>query len=128
LDLQAEGDQMKIKRLRAETRKTMIESQEITPEAARMMAVEDGDYDKRYLAEIERTEAERALETERVRVDDVQHTLEATAHFLATVDHNVPHDLCGRQKARHSAVLHAPHRFYIAGHFGDGKYLVPLQP
>src|SRR3990172_8037998 len=57
-DLEDEGNKEKIRRLRAETRSTMIKSGEITPDVARMLAVKDGDYDAELLGEIERTEAE----------------------------------------------------------------------
>jgi len=57
-DLEDEGNKEKIRRLRAETRSTMIKSGEITPDVARMLAVKDGDYDAELLAEIERTEQE----------------------------------------------------------------------
>jgi hypothetical protein len=58
LDLADAFNAQKTKRLKAETRASMIKSGEITPEAARLMAIEEGDYDKKYLAEIERSEEE----------------------------------------------------------------------
>lgn len=65
LDLADAFNAQKTKRLKAETRNTMIKSGEITPEAARLMAIEEGDYDKKYLPVIEQTEIEgreRAIE------------------------------------------------------------------
>jgi hypothetical protein len=49
-DLSAESDEAKITRLRAETRKSQIESGEITPEVARQIAVDEGDLNAKYLS------------------------------------------------------------------------------
>jgi hypothetical protein len=59
LDLEAEFDKARIRRTRSEARGAMIKSGEITPEAARMMAIQEGDYDAKVVAEIERTEEAR---------------------------------------------------------------------
>src|SRR3990172_9352937 len=63
-DLEDEGNHEKIRRLRAETRASMIKSGEITPEVARLMAIKDGDYDKDLLPVIEKSEEEARVRAE----------------------------------------------------------------
>src|SRR3990170_2470443 len=64
MDLEDEGNHEKIRRLRAETRASMIKSGEITPEVARLMAIKDGDYDKDLLPVIEKSEEEARVRAE----------------------------------------------------------------
>jgi len=64
MDITDEFEREKIRRLRAETRASMIKSAEITPEIARMLAVKDGDYDKELLTEIQRSEQEQRQQAE----------------------------------------------------------------
>jgi hypothetical protein len=70
MDLQDEGSREKIKRLRAETRASMIKSGEITPQVARMIAAQDGDYSDELITQIEQTEEEeRKRSEERLRLN-----------------------------------------------------------
>src|SRR3990167_7283715 len=64
MDLEDEGNHEKIRRLRAETRESMIKSGEIKPEVARLMAIKDGDYDKDLLPVIEKSEEEARVRAE----------------------------------------------------------------
>lgn len=49
-DALAELEQANLRTIRANARKIMLESQQITPEVARLMAVDDGDLKNEYLA------------------------------------------------------------------------------
>ena len=70
MDLQDEGNQEKIKRLRAETRASMIKSGEITPQIARQLAARDGDYAEELITEIEASEEQnRQAAEERLRLN-----------------------------------------------------------
>jgi len=89
-DLEAEGDRAKIVRLHAETRKTQIESGEITPEVARQIAVDLGDLDERYLAMMQETDVTDEPNDDLGReIPDADATIEKAASALVSAGRGI---------------------------------------